>query len=96
MVGAARRNGTLYKDIVRISGDYLGPAAERFVNRQVQTHLGKEPEKLHVSDLAELINWIMLAFALLTNDTDIIHEYSGRLTELTNKNRPIGKSRATP
>jgi len=73
----------LYNQLVEISSDYLGPAAERFIERQVTTHLHKKPLELTVRDLAKLIDWIKLAFALLTNDSQIVDEYINRLVMLT-------------
>jgi len=70
---------TIQDKVIDISRDYLGPAAERFVNRQISTHLKKSPEQLTVQDLPKLVDWIRLAFALLTNDSRLVDEYTGRL-----------------
>ncbi len=78
----------LYDKVVDISRDYLGPAAERFIERQVVTHLKKEPAKLTRRDLIKLIDWIKLAFALLTNEPETVDEYIGRLRTLTNATAP--------
>ena len=47
---------TLYSDVVDITYDYLGPAADRFVTRQIRSHLGKAPEELKKRDLRDLIS----------------------------------------
>ncbi len=73
----------LYDRVVRITHIYLGPAADRFIARQVQNHLGKEPEKLTVDDLVQLIDWIRVAVSLLTDDTEIVEEYVLQLQRLT-------------
>ncbi len=75
----------LYKQMVDISRDYLGPAAERFINRQVTTHLHKEPSDLSSRDVPTLVDWIKLAFALLTNDDALVNEYADRLLTLSKK-----------
>lgn len=73
----------LYDRVVRITHVYLGPAADRFISRQVQNHLHKEPEDLSAEDLLKLIDWIRVAVSLLTEDSDIIEEYTAQLRRLT-------------
>jgi len=72
----------LYARVVRITHIYLGPAADRFIARQVENHLHKEPEKISQSDLAQLIDWIRVAVSLLTDDHEIIEEYVLELQRL--------------
>ena len=74
---------TLYDKVVRITHIYLGPAADRFIARQVQNHLHKQPADLSKDDLAKLIDWIRIAVSLLTEDVDIIEEYIDQLQKLT-------------
>lgn len=76
---------TVYDRVVRITHIYLGPAADRFIARQVQNHLHKEPIDLSKADLAKLIDWIRIAVSLLTEDADIIDEYIDQLTKLSVK-----------
>ena len=73
---------TLHAQLIDISRDYLGPAAERFIDRQVTTHLQKEPLAVTRDDLLKLIDWIRLAFALLTNDHQLVEEYEQRIRAL--------------
>jgi hypothetical protein len=70
---------SLIDQILEISQDYLGPAADRFVERQISTHLKKRPEKITNEDVYKLIDWIKLSFALLTNDTSMVEQYAKRL-----------------
>ena len=72
----------LYPRIVRITHIYLGPAADRFIARQLQNHLHKQPEDVSHEDLAGLIDWIRVAVSLLTDDTEIIEEYLEQLRRL--------------
>jgi hypothetical protein len=74
---------TLYDRVVRITHIYLGPAADRFIDRQVQNHLSKTPSQLTASDLTSLIDWIRVAVSLLTDDKEIIEEYIDQLRILT-------------
>ena len=74
---------TLYDKVVRITNVYLGPAAERFIGRQVRNHLHKEPEEISEKDLSSLIDWIRVAVSLLTEDSEIVEEYTEQLSLLT-------------
>lgn len=82
--------GTLYAQVVLITHSYLGPAADRFIARQVQNHLHKEPVDLSESDLLKLIDWVRVAVSLITEDSAIVEEYITSLRELT-KNQPKEK-----
>lgn len=73
---------SLYEKAVDICTDYLGPAGERFMRRQIATHLSKAPEELSQDDLPELSNWVRLAFAMLTDDAQVTEEFSSRLRAL--------------
>lgn len=73
----------LYDRVVRVTHVYLGPAADRFIARQVQNHIGKRPEDLTKQDLDKLIDWIRLAVSLLTDDSEIIEEYTSQLRHLS-------------
>jgi hypothetical protein len=72
----------LYDNVVRITNVYLGPAADRFISRQVQNHLNKSPEDLTKKDLLKLIDWIRIAVSLITDDVEIIDEYTLQLEKL--------------
>jgi hypothetical protein len=74
---------TLYDEVVEITIEYLGPAAERFVERQIMTHLHKSPEKITRNDLKKLIDWIRIAISLLTDDQTTINQYVRSLRRLT-------------
>jgi hypothetical protein len=73
-------NASILDQVFEVSEDYLGPATERFINRQIETHLKKQPDKLTSRDLDKLIDWIKLSFAMLTNNADIVNEYAKRLS----------------
>lgn len=75
-------NALLYDRVVSVTHVYLGPAAERFIERQVENHLHKPPEELSRKDLAGLIDWIRAAVSLLTEDNDIVEEYALELQKL--------------
>lgn len=71
----ASKTATLYSEVVDITYDYLGPAADRFVTRQIRGHLGKAPEQLRKRDLRDLISWIKIAMSLLTDDDELVKKY---------------------
>jgi hypothetical protein len=75
-------NTSVYDDVVRVTHVYLGPAADRFIARQVENHLHKAPSHLSRSDLFDLIDWIRAVVSLLTEDSDIIEEYINELRKL--------------
>ncbi len=81
------KSTSIYDQAVRISEEYLGPAGERFMRRQISTHLSIEPENLHQKDMYTLIDWASLAFALLTDDTAQVESFTENLLLLTTKPR---------
>lgn len=78
-------NSSLYNEVVNLTKSYLGPAAERFITRQIKTHLNKKPEELSPEDLAKLADWIKVAIALLTEDAKIVQDYTDSLLNLAKK-----------
>lgn len=76
-------NKTLYKEAVRVTEEYLGPAGERFLRRQIETHLKIEPEDLKKKNLAKLIDWSSAAFALITSNDEAIDSFTKDLKSLT-------------
>lgn len=73
---------TLYSQTVEVSVDYLGPAGERFIRRQISAHLQIEPEKLQHKHMSKLVKWSCLAFALLTKDSRQVDEFRTALLSL--------------
>lgn len=72
-------HATLYDEVVSVTYDYLGPAADRFVVRQIRNHLQKDPDDLQPKDLRKLIDWIQLAMRLISDDTEAIDRYMADL-----------------
>jgi hypothetical protein len=84
---------TLYKNIIDITEDYFGPAARRCIDRIIVNHLGKTPDKIKPGDVPELITWVKLTVALLTDDPDVVSEFVERLDKLANrKTKPVAKT----
>jgi hypothetical protein len=75
-------NTTIYDQVVLITHRYLGPAANRFIARQVTNHLHKAPGDLSPADLLNLTAWIRVAVSLLTEDSKIVETYIAELEKL--------------
>lgn len=78
---------SLYKKAVTVTEEYLGPAGERFIRRQIDTHLHIEPEQLDSDNLPKLIDWSSIAFALLTNNPNDIESFTNDLKSLTSNGK---------
>ena len=78
------RSPSLYELVIQKSREYIGPAAERFIQRQITTHLGITPQTLTRNDLIELIDWVKPTFSLLTQDQERIEAYVNDLYEIAN------------
>lgn len=72
----------LYDSVVGVTEDYLGPAAKRFIDRQIESHLQKKPESLTRQDLEKLIDWSSLALAHITDNASIVKDYTSSLHRL--------------
>ena len=81
------QNSTLYAKAVQVTEEYLGPAGERFLRRQIEEHLNIKPEDLQEKNLSKLINWSSIAFALLTSNEKDINAFTNDLKSLAQKGR---------
>lgn len=86
----------LHKRLVGITADYLGPAAERFINRQIKNHLDKSPEDLTHKDLESLYDWLSLSFSLLTDDEALVKEYLENISQLSSEGTLGSKKLSDP
>ena len=73
---------SLYKQLNVVMEDYLGPAGDRFLSRQISFHLKKDPEMLTKADLPKLKEWIKVSLALLTEDKNLVDECMVRIEKL--------------
>jgi len=76
-------NKTIYERVVAITHVYLGPAADRFIDRQIENHLHKTPKALTKEDLVSLTSWIKVIVSLICDDPDIVEEYILELNKIT-------------
>lgn len=72
----------IYSQLVHISQEFLGPAGERFIRRQIMTHLGIKPEQIAANDVPKLVNWVTLAYGMLTNNIQDINAFTQGLLSL--------------
>lgn len=72
-----------YQNMIRITTDYLGPAAPRFIDRQIEGHLGKNPQDINKRDVDALVEWLSVSLSHLTDDQSVVKEYADRLHKLS-------------
>jgi len=78
------RNKSLYQKAVEITEEYLGPAGERFIRRQITTHLHIKPEELDKNNLSKLVDWSSIAFSSITDKDEDVRSFKQALSSLTN------------
>ncbi len=74
---------SLYEEVVDIVTDYLGPAAERYIKRQVDFHMEKSAEELTKEDVGQMAEWVRSSLGLLTQDKKMVDECADRLVALS-------------
>ena len=71
-----------YEEVLKITEDYLGPAAERFIRRQAEFHLNKQPEDINKDDVKKLKESLRVALGLLVNDRSVVEEAVHKFDEI--------------
>lgn len=87
-------SGRLYEEVVAVTYEYLGPAADRFITRQIRNHLKKEPENLKQKDLNKLIDWLSISMSLITKDEGLVIKYITTLEKMAKTKQRGGKANA--
>lgn len=80
---------TLFKEIISVSERYLGPVGERFMRRQIETHLEIEPEKITQEDIPKLLEWTTLAYAMISNNSKQNDAFMAELLALSQTKRGL-------
>ena len=75
----------LYEDVISVTHDKLGLAADRFVARQIRSHLQRDPKTLQPDDLRNLMDWIELAMRTAHSDQQVIDQYMEDLETLAQR-----------
>ncbi len=78
-----RPNLSFFDQVVGTSQVYLGSGADKFLSRQVESHLNKPPQQMSQTDLARLIDWIRLAVTYIIEDSARVDEYTAELRKLS-------------
>lgn len=73
---------TLYEEIVRIAEEFLGPAGERFIARQISFHLKKNPSEITKEDIPKISEWVKVSLALLTDDQKQVDDFNTKIMSL--------------
>jgi hypothetical protein len=71
-----------FQSVVGVAQEYLGPAAERFIRRQIDFHLEKDPANLTRKDVSELSKSVGVALGLLANDRELVDEASKKFKDI--------------
>jgi hypothetical protein len=71
-----------YRSVVEATQEYLGPAAERFIKRQIEFHLNKDPEAINQADVLKLKESLRVALGLLVSDKSIADQAVRRLEQI--------------
>lgn len=60
---------TISEKVLRLTTNYLGPASQRFLERQTRSHMhGLDFAEIKEEHLPELFKWIELSARLIIND----------------------------
>jgi hypothetical protein len=73
----------LYQQLVSITEEYLGPAAKRFIDRQIEFHLEKPPVDVNQADISKLAEWGKVSLGLLTEDKKMVDDFETKILSLT-------------
>jgi hypothetical protein len=73
---------TLADQVIDITQEYLGPAADRFVTRLIRSEVKKEASELKKDDIKKLSEWIKVSLGLLTEDKSIVDECERKILKL--------------
>lgn len=76
-----------YQQVVTATQEFLGPAAERFINRQINFHLNKEPETITRDDVLKLKDSLRVALGLLADDTTVVDRAVKKLETIAKEER---------
>ncbi len=70
------------KQIIDITEEYLGPTADRFIDRISTYHLNKPSAELTSGDIPKLSEWLKVSMALLTDDKSLVDDYTRKVQKL--------------
>ena len=71
----------LYNDVITLARPYLGPAAEKFLSRQISQHLDVTTDQLAGQHLEELSKWCFISGKLVMAEAKA-QEFSQKVKSL--------------
>jgi hypothetical protein len=74
-----------YQSVIGATEVFLGPAAKRFVDRQIDFHLSKDPETINRQDVIRLRDSLGVALGLLVDDKRIVDDAVHRFDDIIKK-----------
>lgn len=72
----------LFDRIVVATTEYMGPAANRFLVRQIRAHLNKDPKDITSEDVVRLTEWISAEISLFTQDSAMVENFTKDLLKV--------------
>ncbi len=72
---------SLYDNILNVARPYLGPAAEKFISRQIGQHLSIDAQKIASQQLDELAKWCLISGKLIMDESKA-QEFSQKVKAL--------------
>jgi len=73
----------VYNGVLKILTDYLGPVSARFLDRNIRSHLKKEPAELAPEDLPKIVEWIRITIGMVSRDTKLADECANRIINIS-------------
>lgn len=73
---------SIYDQLVSATSELLGPASERFIDRQISNHLHIKPQEITASEVKELAHWIRVSMSVLSNDHATLHNYEQEIQRI--------------
>ena len=71
----------IYDDAVKLAKEYIGPAGQKFIDRQISSHLSIDPAQLAAGNMEELAKWCLSSGKMLIGD-DKAAEFSDKIKAL--------------
>jgi hypothetical protein len=72
----------LYKSVIEVVTPFLGMGSQKFVDRQIRSHLGIQPEELEKKHLDELAKWCHVSGSLVLQDEKAAEELRKKVLKL--------------
>ncbi len=71
-----------FSKIVEVIRNYLGPASERFIVRQLDFHLKRKEKVIYESEVERIADWSAVALSMITQDKAMIQRCKKEISGL--------------